>query len=164
MAILKEYRCAAHGEFESTEHACPLGCPARFVVQEIRTPPAYHDGITRNTDQTLRQLADEHGLTDMSNRNGSIMNSQRPQSSDGPDFSPKWLDIPHATPGWSRREGEKSPVVAMDSMGHAGDLPGAPANIIEKFKNAGVHLPGPTLRASKEAGLLVGSAKREELE
>lgn len=163
MAILKEFRCAAHGEFESTEHACPQGCPARFVVQEFRTAPHFHNGRTANIDRTLDGLAESVGLTDMSNRNGSVMNSQRARQGDGPDFSPKWLDIPHATPGWSRR-GETSPVVGVDSIGQAGDLPGAPANIMEKFKAAGITLPGPTLAASKAAGLFVGSAKREELE
>jgi hypothetical protein len=164
MAIIKEWRCAAHGEFEAPEGICPRGCPKRFVVQEIRTPPAYHDGVTRNTDQTLRALADEHGLSDMSNRNGSVMNSQRARQ--GPDFAPKWIDIPHATPGWSRREGEKSPVVMASDIGMQ------PANVVDVFSKAGVigagaedfHGRGPSLAASKEANLLVGVAKREELE
>ncbi len=159
-----ELMCAAHGPVENTELACPFGCPARFVVREFRTAPHYHDGRTANIDRTLDGLADSVGLTDMSNRNGSVMNSQRPRQ--GPDWSPKWIDIPHATPGWSRREGEKSPVVM------AGELGMQPANIVETFQKAGVisssaadfHGRGPTLAASKEANLLVGVAKREELE
>jgi hypothetical protein len=164
MAIIKEWRCAAHGEFEGPEGICPRGCPKRFVVQEIRTPPAYHDGRTANIDRTLDGLADSVGLTDLSNRNGSVMNSQR--KSQGPDFSPRWFDIPHATPGWSQREGEKSPVVMAGEMGMQ------PANVVDVFSKAGVigagaedfHGRGPSLAASKEANLLVGVAKREELE
>lgn len=159
MAAILELKCAAHGEFESTEFACPHGCPKRFVVQEFRTAPFVHDGITANTDKTLRGLADSVGLTDMSNRNGSVMNSQKPNPAHrGLDFSPKWVDIPHASPGWSQRQ-EKSPVV------HAGEIGNMTAgNVVDEFKAQGIHLPGPTLAASERAGLLVGRAPRETLE
>lgn len=155
MAVMKEWKCAAHGEFESVEGVCIYGCPKRFVVQEIRTAPNVQDSRTANTDQTLRALADEHGLTDMSNRNGSVMNSQRTQGNNGPDFSPRWVDIPHAKPGWSRREGETSPVVTPDQVG---GMTGA--NVMDEFKKQGITLPGPTLAASKAAGLFVGAANR----
>lgn len=159
MAAILELKCAAHGEFESTEFACPHGCPKRFVVQEFRTAPSIHDGTTKHTDATLRGLADSVGLTDMSNRNGSVMNSQKPNPNHrGLDFSPKWLDIPHASPGWSQRE-ERSPVV---TPGEIGGMTGA--NVIDEFKKQGINLPGPTLEASARAGLLVGRASRESLE
>jgi hypothetical protein len=35
---------------------------------------------------------------------------------------------------------------------------------MDEFKKQGVTLPGPTLAASKAAGLFVGAAKREDLE
>lgn len=159
MAVLKEFRCAAHGEFESTEPVCPHGCPKRFVVQEFRSAPAVHDGTTAYTDQTLRGLADSVGLTDMSNRNGSVMMSQRARQ--GPDFTPRWVDIPHASPGWSRREGERSPVVTPEQVGQPGLQA---ANIVDEFKAQGIHLPGPTLAASEKAGLLLGRARKEDLE
>lgn len=158
MPIMKEWRCAAHGSFESPEGKCPQGCPKRFVVQEFLTPPAIHDGKTAYTDATLRGLADSVGLTDMSNRNGSVMNSQRPTGPKGLDFAPKWVDIPHASPGWSQRE-ERSPVVTPQEIG---GMTGA--NVIDEFKKQGIHLPGPTLAASEKAGLLVGRASRESLE
>ena len=67
MAILREYRCKAHGEFEAYAPECPYGCSARFVTVEIRTAPAYHNGRTANTDRNLRGLAEQAGLTDMKN-------------------------------------------------------------------------------------------------
>lgn len=158
MAAILELKCAAHGEFESTVFACPHGCPPRFVVQEFRTPNAIHDGATANTDRTLRGLADSVGLTDMSNRNGSVMNSQRPTGPKGLDFSPKWVDIPHASPGWSQRQ-EKSPVVTPGEVGNM-----TAGNVIDEFKAQGIALPGPTLAASERAGLLVGRARKEDLE
>lgn len=164
MSVIHEWRCAGHGAFEGPEGKCPYGCPSRFVVKEFRTPPHFHDGRTANIDRTLEGLADSVGLTDMSNKSGSVMNSQR--KTNQPDFSPQWIDIPHATPGWSRREGERSPVVMASDIGMQ------PANIVETFQKAGVisstaqdfHGRGPTLAASREAGLLQGVAKREELE
>lgn len=159
MSVIREWRCAAHGSFESPEGKCPQGCPKRFVVQEFLTPPAIHDGTTKHTDATLRGLADSVGLTDMSNRNGSVMASQKPNPNHrGMDFSPKWVDIPHASPGWSQRQ-EASPVVTPQEIG---GMTGA--NVIDEFKKQGINLPGPTLEASRKAGLLVGRASRESLE
>jgi hypothetical protein len=162
MAAILELKCAAHGEFESTEFACPHGCPKRFVVQEFRTPNAIHDGTTAYTDRTLRGLADSVGLTDMRNdKDGSsVMANQRNTGTRGPDFSPRWVDIPHASPGWSQRQ-EQSPIVTPEQVGQPGLQA---ANIVDEFKKQGIHLPGPTLAASEKAGLLVGRASRESLE
>lgn len=160
MPIIKEWKCAAHGSFEGPEGICPHGCPLRFVVQEFLTPPAIHDGTTAYTDRTLQGLADSVGLTDMSNRNGSVMNSQRSNTPKGLDFSPKWVDIPHASPGWSQRQ-EQSPIVTPEQVGQPGLQA---ANIVDEFKKQGIHLPGPTLAASEKAGLLVGRVARETLE
>jgi hypothetical protein len=167
-----EMRCAAHGPYESTDKKCPHGCPDRFQVQEIRTPPAYHNGRTAYTDATLRGLADSCGLTDMKNdKDGSSVMSQqtRPQNKDGLDFSPRWVDIPHAAPGWSRREGERSPVVMPEQVGQPGLQA---ANIVKQFQDANVigttaedfRGRGPSIAASKAANQLFGVAKREELE
>jgi hypothetical protein len=160
MAAILELKCAAHGEFESTEFKCPHGCPKRFVVQEFRTPNAIHDGTTKYTDATLRGLADSVGLTDMRNdKDGSsVMANQRQTNPKGLDFSPKWVDIPHASPGWSQRE-ERSPVITPQEIG---GMTGA--NVIDEFKKQGINLPGPTLAASERAGLLMGRASKASLE
>jgi hypothetical protein len=89
------------------------------------------------------------------------MNSQKPNPNyKGLDFSPKWLEIPHASPGWSQRQ-EQSPIVTPEQVGQPGLQA---ANIMDEFKKQGIHLPGPTLAASERAGLLVGRAAREDLE
>lgn len=166
-----EMRCAAHGPYEASEKRCPYGCPDRFQVQEIRTAPSYHDGRTKYTDGVLRGLADSCGLTDMKNdKDGSSVMSQqtRPKNKDGPDFSPRWIDVPHAAPGWSQREGERAPVVYPEQLGHANQQ----SNIMEEFKKAKIigqdasdfHGTGPTIAASKERKLFVGHAKAEDLQ
>jgi hypothetical protein len=161
MAITIEMRCAGHGEVENTELRCPHGCPPRFVVREFRTAPMINGEQTKHTDGTLRGLAESVGLTDLSNRDGSsVMSNQRRNTPKGLDFSPRWVDVPHASPGWSQRD-ERSPVVTPEQIGQPG-LQGA--NVIDEFRKQGINLPGPTLAASERAGLLVGRASREELE
>lgn len=92
MAILKEFRCKAHGEFESYSPKCPYGCSDRFVEREIRSVPAYHNGRTANTDRNLRGLAEQAGLTDMRNdpKSGeSVMAGARRG-----DYSAQWSKVP----------------------------------------------------------------------
>lgn len=105
MAVILELRCAGHGAFENHEKRCPWGCPDSFVMQEFRTPPSIRHVGTRIVDQQLRGLAKDFGLSDLKNdKDGSsVMQSIRK----GEDYAPKFVDIPHAAPGWSRR-GEKA--------------------------------------------------------
>lgn len=106
MAITKEYRCAAHGEFESETGACPAGCPADFVAREIRTAPAHHNGGTAHTDRELRNLAQDYGLSDLKNdKDGSSVMSCLKRPGQPASDLPKWADISktHAAPGFSKR-------------------------------------------------------------
>ena len=104
MARILELRCEAHGEYEHHEKVCPWGCPPDWVTQEFRTAPNIRHGRTRFVDHQLRGLAQDYGLSDIKNdKDGSsVMQSIRK----GEDFSPKFVDIPHAAPGWTQR-GEK---------------------------------------------------------
>lgn len=97
MAILKEYRCKAHGEFEAYSPKCPYGCSDRFVSQEIRTAPAYHNGRTAATDRNLRGLAEQAGLTDMRNdpKSGeSVMDGVRRGN-----YKSQWGKVPEGKVG-----------------------------------------------------------------
>ena len=76
MAILKEYRCAKHGDFESRYSVCPHGC---LDVERIHTKaPAVVGRRTRNIDATLEQIARDGGYTDLSNKRGSLAASLAP--------------------------------------------------------------------------------------
>ena len=111
MAIVKEYRCAGHGPFEATEQKCPQGCPDAWVVREFRTAPKIKHNATRTADNAIRHLAADYGLTNVSNRDGmSVMDAlRRPTKQD--DFKPRFMDVPHAQPGFSQTDGAKRPVV-----------------------------------------------------
>ena len=77
MAVLKEYECIVHGDFEGKfegDAACPHGCTGSGMVQRVfRTAPAHQSAAFGNLNRNFEQLAREHGLTDMSNRSGEGM-------------------------------------------------------------------------------------------
>lgn len=131
MAILKEFTCAAHGPFEEFVSQdeipmCPKGCSKRFVRREIRTAPATRGVVMGRLDGLQKDLAHDFGLSDIkSGRDDgkSVMQNLR----SGTDFSPKWVDVPKPSAGWSAR-GEKPAPVSVQSFGmEAGNaLKGAP--------------------------------------
>ena len=73
---LRDWICSAHGVFESSDAApkCKFGCN---TIQPIflRAPAVRTNGRTSNIDRTLQTLAADFGLSDMSTKNGSVMNS-----------------------------------------------------------------------------------------
>ena len=71
MMVLDDYKCLAHGLFESHDGKCPMGCGGALVSKVFLKAPAYHMGRTSSIDRTLRGLADDYGLTDMNNQNGT---------------------------------------------------------------------------------------------
>lgn len=116
MAILKEWRCVAHGIFENTSGRCKSGCPQAFVKQEIRTAPAYRRPNMGRIDSTLRMIAHDHGLTDLKNDpKANISVLQALQKTKDVD-KPRWMSIPHAKPGFSQT-GDKAPVFDGKAMG-----------------------------------------------
>jgi hypothetical protein len=124
MPILKEYRCAAHGEFEAFEAECPYGCSPRFVQQEFRTPVGYKSERTSNSDKTLDTLAKDYNMTNINNRGGeSVMSNLRKT----PQTKPMWGEVQHAQPGFSAR-GEAPKTFAPASMGVQG------ANVLQQVQ------------------------------
>ena len=88
MAVTKEYRCLQHGPFDATDGICPSGCDT--VVREFRTAPGGRSPKTKTMDKTLQGLADRFGLTDMSNRNGSVGGSRKQPN----EMVPVWGQMP----------------------------------------------------------------------
>lgn len=74
MALMKEYTCLGHGTFESTKPVCPSGC--NTVNRIFLTAPGIGSQRTRHIDRTLTEIAKDMGVTNMSNRNGSVANSR----------------------------------------------------------------------------------------
>lgn len=138
MAIMKEWRCEAHGEFENTTGKCPGGCDKSLVAQEFRTAPRIRrSGAMKFVDDQLKGIAADHGLSDMRNDGkGGLsvmaMENRRRQlaAAKAMDANPQdprkvggWVDVPHAKPGFSR-SGDKSPVISGADFGtrHSSDL------------------------------------------
>lgn len=90
MAIVKELKCLAHGPFESTakDPVCPYGCTV--VIREFRTAPGTRSTKTKQSDAALERLAKRFGLSDMSNKNGSVANSRKERN----PMTPQWAAMP----------------------------------------------------------------------
>ena len=92
MAIKREFTCIAHGVFESETAICPHGCTSTIERTYTKGSAAPRtSGKTKATDAALQRLADRFGMTDISNRNGSVKGSQR---SNAPSMAPTWGEIP----------------------------------------------------------------------
>jgi hypothetical protein len=70
MAVLKEYVCLAHGDFEGYAPKCPQGCGEGMVQRAFRTPVRVNSAGYANMNKTFESLAAEHGLSNMSNASG----------------------------------------------------------------------------------------------
>ena len=59
MAVMKEWSCLEHGEFERTHPICPAhGCKSKFVTQEFRTAPMIRSGAMKRFDAGIKKSAD----------------------------------------------------------------------------------------------------------
>lgn len=85
MAIIREFRCNDCGkEFESMqpveEVSCPV-CSSEEAEREFRTAPGFKTPDSNFTDKTIRGLAEHHGLSDISNKDGQAV--KRPGANAG---------------------------------------------------------------------------------
>lgn len=65
MAVLKDYCCPKHGEFEAWEAQCPMkNCEADVYVL-FKKAPGLKSDRTKNTDKTVNQLAMDFQMTDI---------------------------------------------------------------------------------------------------
>lgn len=125
MAVLKEWRCKAHGAFEAAvpqgEIAeCPHGCPKRFISREIRTAPSARGPVMGTLDHMQRELAHDFGLSDLKagrDDGKSVMQNLR----EGNMMAPTWIDVPgHLKPGFTQR---KEAAAAVNVAGTYGVTP-----------------------------------------
>ena len=80
MAVTKEFSCEIHGHFEGKFAVCPHGC-IEEVERIFTVAPATVSRRTKNIDSTLRGIAQDHKLSDLSNKKGSLAASM-------PQFQP----------------------------------------------------------------------------
>lgn len=66
MAVMKEWVCMAHGDFDSTDEKCPQGCEGAGMIQRVhRTVPAIQSAGYRSINRSFESLAVQHRLTDI---------------------------------------------------------------------------------------------------
>jgi hypothetical protein len=100
MAVVKEFRCLAHGPFEATKAVCPYGCDT--VTREFRTPVGFASDRTKSIDRTVEGLARAHNLSDINNRGGQAAVRQNPM------FARQQRDVAqimaerYGTTGWGK--------------------------------------------------------------
>lgn len=64
MAIIHDFHCALHGQFEGSHPICPtLGCGSEAVTKVFTKPPGTLSASTRRFDQGIRRSAESMGIS-----------------------------------------------------------------------------------------------------
>ena len=121
MAVMKEWRCAGHGEFESPKPVCPHGCTGRFITREIRSAPGLKGDRTKAADWAIGALAEDYGYSDIQNSPSQTNSVAEWQTKTGRKVSanPQWVEVAHAEPGFSRDKNIAVPTVNPQQFGMA---------------------------------------------
>jgi hypothetical protein len=89
MSVLNDYKCPAHGYFESREPVCPHGCTDVQVV--FLQPIGMIGDRTKGSDKTLNQLALDFKMGDIKSvKEGEAQPPRfaKPQAEN--PFAPRW--------------------------------------------------------------------------
>ena len=89
MSVLNDYKCPAHGYFESREPVCPHGCTDVQVV--FLQPVGMIGDRTKGSDKTLNQLALDFKMGDIKSvKEGEAQPPRfaKPQAEN--PFAPRW--------------------------------------------------------------------------
>lgn len=66
--VIKEWRCKAHGDFESSHPICPaLGCRSQNVERVFLTAPGIKSEFHTRHEKGIAKLASAYGQTDFRN-------------------------------------------------------------------------------------------------
>ena len=87
MAVMNDYKCPAHGYFESREAVCPHGCTDVQVV--FLQPVGTTSDRTKGSDKTLKQLALDFKMSDVKSVKQGEAQPPRFAKPDNP-FAPRW--------------------------------------------------------------------------
>jgi len=121
MGVLHDYKCAAHGRFESRDGKCPHGCSKRFIKIEFNQSAGIIGAKTKATDTNMRLLANDFKLPDISNKDGESVMSQLKKRKYTKDRQPEtvFVEVPGTKErqGWTQREGEDAPKFDIRSTG-----------------------------------------------
>jgi hypothetical protein len=65
MAVLHDYVCKVHGQFEAMYPECPSGCGDGLVEKVFLKPVGMVSTFTKNADTALRGQVEQFGMTDV---------------------------------------------------------------------------------------------------
>lgn len=89
MAVLNDYKCPAHGFFESREAVCPHGCTDVQVV--FLQPVGMTSDRTKGSDKTLKQLALDFKMSDVKSvKEGEAQPPRFANQKPNNPFAPRW--------------------------------------------------------------------------
>lgn len=166
MSVKKEFRCLAHGNFESSDEtpACPYGCDT--VERIFLTPPAFRSNRTRGIDSTLESLAKRHGLTDMNNSGGQAVRRRSPKQNQQQAEFNAFLRERYGD-GWGNiPQGGTMNVQTKEVTGNGPGVGGAlaqyhgrPDNALNEVRDAGLLVQKPVLVRQDHENLKVENAR-----
>jgi hypothetical protein len=155
MAINREWRCFAHGAFESDAESptCPHGCDT--VEREFRTPPAFASARTKSIDNTLESLARSHGMTDINNRGGRAAKGPSPNQGAQQASLNAYIAQKYGSTGWGAipKEKEGGAPAALSAYGGRAD------NALAEVRDAGALVKKPVLVRHDHENLKVDISK-----
>lgn len=143
---LFDYECLGHGRFEAFEPVCPSGCAGSLVRKVFLKAPGHLSDRSKNIDTTFQNLANDFGLTDMNNQNGTsaavrpdpMKLYEREQAAAQlqgrlGDTSGAWVTIPNGATGINQAlaQSKASPDNALAPLLH--ELRGPTPNVVGKF-------------------------------
>lgn len=89
MGVLHDYKCPAHGYFESTEAVCPHGCTDVQVV--FLQPIGTISDRTKGSDKTIKQLALDFKMSDVKSvKEGEAQPPRFAKQPQQNPFAPRW--------------------------------------------------------------------------
>lgn len=92
MAVLKDYKCLAHGYFEAWEPRCPKGCDGEAIMVAFLQPVGLRSDTTKHSDSTMRGLAQDFGMSDIKSvREGEAQPARFQQQPQNP-YAVQWGD------------------------------------------------------------------------
>jgi hypothetical protein len=135
MAVLKEFKCLAHGFFDGWEPKCPHGCTGdELIMRVFLTPVGTQSDATRHNDSTLKSLAGEYGMTDIKSvREGEAQPGrfQQPQN----PYAVKW-GSPSEIGNYNTASIRGESVNGLQSAKETGRInPLMPASVIKDHQN-----------------------------
>jgi hypothetical protein len=91
MAVLHDYKCAAHGFFQAWEPKCKSGCTGDLIQKVFLQPVGMRSDSTRRSDETLGNLAKDYGMTNIQTPRGgeSQMDASKRQQMQNP-YAIQW--------------------------------------------------------------------------